>query len=30
MYFTQKVIDFVRQEYAADYALAKSRLGKEY
>ena len=27
---TQKVIDFVRQEYAADYALAKDRLGKEY
>lgn len=27
---TQKVIDFVRQEYAADYELAKSRLGKEY
>ena len=27
---TQKVIDFVRQEYAADYALAKERLGKEY
>lgn len=27
---TQKVIDFVRQHYAADYALAKDRLGKEY
>jgi hypothetical protein len=27
---TQKVIDFVRQQYAADYALAKDRLGKEY
>ena len=27
---TQRVIDFVRQEYAADYALAKDRLGKEY
>lgn len=27
---TQKVIDFVRQEYAADYALAKDRLGKEF
>jgi hypothetical protein len=27
---TQKVIDFVRQEYAADYALAKDQLGKEY
>lgn len=27
---TQKVIDFVRQEYVADYALAKDRLGKEY
>lgn len=27
---TQKVIDFVRQYYAADYALAKDRLGKEY
>lgn len=27
---TQKVIDFIRQEYAADYALAKDRLGKEY
>ena len=27
---TQKVIDFVRQEYAVDYALAKDRLGKEY
>jgi hypothetical protein len=27
---TQKVIDFVWQEYAADYALAKDRLGKEY
>lgn len=27
---TQKVIDFVRSHYAADYALAKDRLGKEY
>jgi hypothetical protein len=27
---TQNVIDFVRQEYAADYVLAKDRLGKEY
>lgn len=27
---TQKVVDFVRQHYAADYALAKDRLGKEY
>jgi len=27
---TQKVIDFVRQHYAADYALAKERLGIEY
>ena len=27
---TQKVIDFVRNYYAEDYALAKDRLGKEY
>jgi hypothetical protein len=27
---TQKVIDFVKQHYAVDYALAKDRLGKEY
>lgn len=27
---TQKVLDFVRQEYAIDYALAKDKLGKEY
>lgn len=27
---TQKVLDFVRQEYATDYVLAKDRLGKEY
>ena len=26
---TQKVIDFVRQEYAADYAIAEARLSKE-
>jgi hypothetical protein len=27
---TQKVKDFVREQYAADYALIKDRLGKEY
>lgn len=27
---TQAVRDFVREQYAADYALAKDRLGKEY
>jgi hypothetical protein len=27
---TQAVRDFVREHYAADYALAKDRLGKEY
>jgi len=27
---TQAVRDFVRQEYAIDYALAKDKLGKEY
>jgi hypothetical protein len=27
---TQKVKDFIREQYAADYALIKDRLGKEY